>query len=373
MRLSLIGPVFPYRGGMAHFTTLLVRRLIDAGNIIQVISFKKQFPSFLYPGKSDKDYSPGREKVNADYLLSPTNPLSWYKTLRVLLKFNPQEVIFTWWTTLWGPAFTFLAKRLKHHGVLITIFNHNTLPHEVYFFDKYLAKRTLNQADRFILMTEREKTRLLDLLPGAQNIDIAPLPILNVFKPTALSREEVRLQLNLPSKAPVILYFGFVRQYKGLRVLVDALKLVNDKECKAHLVIVGEFWEDKAPYLEQIQTLGLVDKVHIYDRYIPDGEVANFFSAADLFVAPYIDGHQSAALKTALDFGLPVVVTNVVTDQIIEALPERCKVVAAGNVAALADGILEQISVPKQNIQQIAELSEASWAPMLEVFAKGVK
>jgi glycosyltransferase involved in cell wall biosynthesis len=164
----------------------------------------------------------------------------------------------------------------------------------------------LQQADRYIVMTEKEKGRLLALLPEARKIDIAPLPIYHAFKHLHRYQEQpCGSRWVCPDDQPVILYFGIVRPYKGLGVLIDAVKVIAEGGREAQLLIVGEFWEDQTPYRDQIRNLGLTNRVHLYDRYIPDDEVAGFFAAADLFVAPYIDGTQSAALKTALGFGLP--------------------------------------------------------------------
>jgi glycosyltransferase involved in cell wall biosynthesis len=370
VKISLIGPVFPFRGGIAHFTTLLAKKLIEAEHEVQVISFKQQYPAWLYPGKSDKDYSPGREKVPADYLLTPLNPLTWRKTVKEMIAFEPQLVILPWWVTFWGPTFRFIITRLKRHGIPVTVLIHNTVPHEARFLDRFLARRTLKAADRYIVMTDKEKGRLLALLPEAGKIDMAPLPIYHAFKPTQLSREALRQQMNLSDDQPVLLYFGIVRPYKGLGVLIDALKLIAEGGVEAHLLIVGEFWEDQAPYMDQIQNLGLSGRVHLYARYIPDDEVAGFFEVADVFVAPYIGGTQSAALKTALGFGLPVVVTDVITDAMIDVLPERCRVVKAGDAERLAEGIMEWIEVPRQTEDQIEEMVEQSWETMLRVVGR---
>jgi glycosyltransferase involved in cell wall biosynthesis len=364
LKISLLGPVTPYRGGIAHFTTLLAKKLIEAGHEVQVVSFKKQYPAWLYPGESDKDLSPDREKVDADYLLTPLNPLSWYRALKTITTFQPEQVIFPWWVTFWGPAFCFLITRLKRWDIPSLILIHNTMPHEARLLDRWLARRTLEKADRYIVMTEKEKGRLLNLLPEVGKIDIAPLPIYHAFKPTRLSREALRQQMNLPDNQVVILYFGIVRPYKGLGVLIDALKVIADQGIAAHLLIVGEFWEDKGKYLSQIQSLGLTNCVHVYDRYIPDDEVAGFFEAADLFVAPYIDGTQSAALKTALGFGLPVVVTDVITDEVIQNLPERCKVVPSGDAEGLAKGIMEWVGVERQSEDEVNLMAAYSWERM---------
>jgi glycosyltransferase involved in cell wall biosynthesis len=358
--------VYPYRGGIAHFTTLLAKKLIEAGHELLVVSFKKQYPAWLYPGKSDKDHSPGREKVDAKYLLTPLNPLSWRRTVKALVDFQPQQVIVPWWVTIWGPAFRFIITRLKRHGTIVTVLIHNTMPHEARPLDRWLARRTLETADRYIVMTEKEKGRLLSLLPEAKHIQVAPLPIFHTFKPTPLTRQEARLNLDLPLDQPILLYFGFVRPYKGLGVLIDALKLITDQGITAHLLVVGEFWEDKSSYLSQIQTLGLEQQVQIHDAYIPDDEIAPFFKAADLFVAPYIDGTQSAALKTALGFGLPVVVTDVITDEMIQHLPDRCKMVPAGDAAALAAGISEQMRAATLDKDKIEHLIDQSWNSMLK-------
>ena len=367
MKISLIGPVYPYRGGIAHFTTLLAKKLIDAGHEVQMVSFKKQYPAWLFPGKSDKDYSPGREQVPATYLLNPLNPFTWRKTVREIVAFEPQQVIVPWWVTFWGPAFRFIITGLKRQGIAVTVLIHNTIPHEARCLDRFLARRTLREADHYIVMTEKEKGRLLALMPEVCDIHLAPLPIFHVFKPTGLSKSQVREQLNLPSDQKILLYFGFVRPYKGLGVLIDALKIIIGRGVEAQLLIVGEFWEGKSGYLDQIQNLGLSNRVQIFDAYVPDNGVAFFFEAADLFVAPYIGGTQSAALKTALGFGLPVVVTEVIRDEMIDALPARCKVVPAKDASALAEGILEWISIPGQTKDQIGEVVEQSWEAIIEV------
>jgi glycosyltransferase involved in cell wall biosynthesis len=365
MKISIIGPVAPYRGGIAHFTTLLAKKLVEAGHEVQVISFKKQYPAWLYPGESDKDYSPGRETVEAVYLLTPLNPVSWWKTIRAVVAFQPEQVILPWWVTFWGPAVRHIITRLKRHGMAVTVLIHNTMPHEARFFDRQLAKQALQGGDRFIVMTQKEKERLLSILPDIDNILLATLPIYHSFKKTRKKKIDIRKQLGLPGDKPIILFFGFIRPYKGLGVLINALKILVDQEFQTHLLVVGEFWEDKNKYLSQIQTLGLKNCVHIFDSYIPDDEVAAFFMASDVFVAPYIDGTQSAALKTALGFGLPVVATDVVSDEMINSLHRQCKIVPTSDSSALADGIKEQLCEPILNNKSIENLVNHSWEAML--------
>ena len=202
MRICIIGPVFPYRGGIAHFTTLLAKKLTEAGHDVLVISFKRQYPALLYPGKSDKDTSLNRLKVPAEYLLTPINPFTWFKTITAILKFNPEKVIFQWWVTIWGPAFKIIMNAFRRSGIKTTTLIHNTTPHEGNFFGQMISRWTLKTANHYIVMTEKEKQRLQRLIPSAVNIDIVPLPIFKVFKATILSKGELRHQLKLPLNKP---------------------------------------------------------------------------------------------------------------------------------------------------------------------------
>lgn len=370
MRISLVGPVTPYRGGIAHFTTLLAGKLIESGHDVQVVSFKQQYPGWLYPGESDKDFSPGREKVEAEYSLSPLNPFTWGRTIRKITVFQPDEVVIDWWVTFWGPAFHHISKRLKRKGFQIKFIIHNTMPHEARSLDRFLARRTLENGDRFIVMTEKEKDRLVSLLPEVETVDIAPLPIYCSFKKPALSKFALKEQLGLPEDKSILLFFGFVRPYKGLDVLIKAVKMLVDEGIPVHLLVAGEFWNGKKETAALIASLGLEGYIHIHDTYTPDDEVAAFFEVSNLFVAPYVGGTQSAALKSALGFGLPAVLTDAIVDRMVAALPDRCRVVPAGDAAALAAGIREQLDKPRLNAVQAEELTKNSWQEMVEVVGK---
>lgn len=372
MKISLIGPVTPYRGGIAHFTTFLANQLIESGHDVQVISFKKQYPAWLYPGKSDKDYSPGREKVEAAFLLNPLKPWTWWKTVKAIKAFHPDEIIIPWWVTFWGPAFRNISKRLSREGFHITYLIHNTIPHDACWFDKWLARRTLEQADRFIVMTEKEKQRLMDLLPTAKVIEVASLPVFAPFPPSGLTKEKVRENLHLPAGSPILLFFGFVRPYKGLNVLIEALKILHTKGTPAHLLVVGEFWNDKQRYIDQIAESGLTDFVHIEDQYVPDDEVSIYFEAADLYVAPYINGTQSASLKSALGNGLPSVVTEAAADSLVRSLSEPCRIVPANDAQSLAEGIAAQLDHPRLESGQINDLIHKSWTEIMDVIQNGL-
>jgi glycosyltransferase involved in cell wall biosynthesis len=275
-------------------------------------------------------------------------------------------VVLPWWVTFWGPAFTHIIAGLKRSQILVTMLIHNTMPHEARFWDQFLAKRTLRGADRYIMMTRKEKARLESLLPGVQNIQIAPLPIYHAFKAHQGSRDEIRRSLGLPDCAPVILFFGFVRPYKGLDILIEAFSILIQRIKSAQLLIVGEFWHDKNYYLSMIKRLRLQGHVHIHDKYIPDDSVAPYFKAADVFAAPYVGGTQSAALKTALGFGLPSVATEIIEDNFLRTIPERCQIVPTGNPQSLAEALESQLQKPIQPSTEIQNLVDRSWQEMLQ-------
>lgn len=343
---------------------------MEEGHDVQVISFKKQYPAWLYPGKSDKDTSPGRIKVPAEFTLIPYNPLTWIKTLSVIRKFNPEKVILQWWVTIWGPAFGFIIKKLKGTKAKTSLIIYDVTPHERHFLDKKISQASLKNADQFITLTEKGKYQLLRLIPRAENVTTVPLPIFKIVDPTSMNKEEIRKQLNLPSDKPVLLFFGFIRPYKGLSVLLNSLEIIISQGQEVHLVIAGEFWENPKKYESQIISKGLTNYVHVFNRYIPDSEVGKFFKAADLFVAPHTIGTQSGVLKAALGFGLPAVATNVITDELIKIIPERCLIAPAGDAIALAECIKAGLQIPVENDNEITLRFKKAWKPMLSTLGE---
>lgn len=373
MKITLVGPVYPYRGGIAHFTSMLARKLIDAGHDVQMISFKNQYPMWLYPGKSDKDYSEGRETIDANYLLTPFNPLSWKKTVDAIRHFKPQKVIIPWWISFWGPAFHHIISRLKKNGIPSIILIHNTLPHEAKAYDRFLARWTLQEAENFIVMTQKEKFRLIGLLPhiehASNKIDVVPHPIYRVFKPTGTDKNTLRSKFGLPAEQPVILFFGFVRPYKGLDDLLEAHKILITRGHQIRLIIAGEFWEKIEKYEQKIDALGLSNFVKIFNEYIPDDEAAQYFEMSDIFVAPYTGGTQSGVLKAALGFGLPVVLTDVIIDEVTDHFPGLCKIVPSQSPMMLADGIEEHLNSPVLSNEEIEAVFSQTWEKMVKAIS----
>ncbi len=222
---------------------------------------------------------------------------------------------------------------------------HNVLPHEQHFFDPWLAKLALSKGNVFLAQTEREKQKLLKLLPRSEVV-VSNLPTYTFLTNQQISKEEARNKIGIPLKRPLILFFGIVRAYKGLKYLIDSMDLMKRENLKNQpfLLVAGEIWEDKSLFQEQIERLDLKDCVRLDDRYVPDEEAAIIFSAADMLVAPYIDGTQSAAVGLALGFGLPLVVTEIVAGGIAAEKKQNIQVVKAGDADAISQAIQKTIS-----------------------------
>lgn len=312
MKVAIVGPVYPYRGGIAHFTTQLVENLKQEAHDVFVYSFKRQYPAWLYPGKTDKDTSQKVKAVEAEFLLDPLNPFSWFLTGQRAASKSPDIVVIMWWTTFWALPVAVYSGMLRKKGIKVVFIIHNVLPHEAKPWDPFLSKLALRNGRAFLTMTEKETGRLRKILPNAK-IAATPHPVYNIFESGGITKTEAREILNLPPDEKVILFFGIIRPYKGLRHLLHALALLRGKR-DFHLVIAGEFWEPETEYVSLIHEMGIEDLVHLYGRYIPNEEVSTFFSAADIFVAPYKNGTQSGAVKVALGFNLPTVVTQCILD-----------------------------------------------------------
>lgn len=364
MRLTIIGPVYPFRGGIAHHTTLLAEAFFETNHQVMLISFKRQYPAWIYPGQTDNDPSLQPLRVDAEYWMDPIYPWTWVNTAKKIIQFKPQAVIIPWWTTFWAPAFYCLGWLLKRREIPVIFLVHNVIPHETHWWDAWLTRQVFKLGKAFLVQTSREKEHLITLVDQAL-ITVSPHPIYSMFNPGSLPQEEARLKLGLLPKTKVLLFFGIVRPYKGLAQLIEALALLRDRDQDVHLLIAGEFWGDKTEYLDQIQRLGLSSKVSIYDSYIPNEEVGIFFSVADLFIAPYVGGTQSGAVKLALGFGLPAIISDCIVDDILIE-EDRVRIVPAGNTHELAAAIEEVLRNSSSRSSISSTMLHKSWFELVK-------
>jgi glycosyltransferase involved in cell wall biosynthesis len=307
MKYVLIGPTYPYRGGISHYTTLLYQHL-SAAHEVKLYSFKKQYPAFLFPGRTDKDPSRFPLRADCEYLLDPSNPLTWLETFRRIKEEQPDALILQWWVPYWALTFASVAFGVqKFTPTRVLFICHNVMPHEGSIIDRLSAELALGQGHHFIVHSQRDLMDLKRLLPDAEARKTA-LPLYDAFPSEVMESALAKKSLGLDG--PVILFFGFIRQYKGLDYLIRAMPKVL-RSVQVKLLIVGEFWEDKESYLKAIEELGLQGNIKVIDRYVPNEEVGLYFSAADVVVLPYVDATQSAIVSLAYTFDTPVITTNV--------------------------------------------------------------
>ncbi len=337
MKIVVVGPTYPYRGGIAHHTTLLVRHLREKHSV-EFISFKSQYPSWLFPGRSDRDPSQEPLWEPCQYLLSPLNPLSWLDTARRIRLEEPELLIIPWWVPFWAPAWTVLSRvaRIGKKTKIVYIC-HNVLPHERKWWDQPLARMALSSGDNFIVHSQQDANQLNVLLSQPKYL-VTPLPAHRPLEQHLPDQAASRRDFGLDAQQPVLLFFGFVRPYKGLDVLLDAMFTVQ-KDLPSHLLVVGEMWGNEQVYRQRVDNLGLAQVVTIENRYVPNEELGRYFAAADVVVLPYRSATQSGVVQLAFGFGKPVITTQV--GGLAEAVIDNVNglVVPPGNPDALAEAI----------------------------------
>ncbi len=340
MKISLIGPVYPYRGGIAHHTAMLASALERHNHQVQTISFKRQYPGWLYPGVSDKDPSQQAFHTPAEFILDPFYPWTWSQAATRAIAFQADVVVTQWWTTFWGLPFTYVNTRLSRAGIKTIYLIHNVMPHEQRPWDRWLAKLALSAGNEFIIQTQSEAERLSKLINN-KNIHYCAHPPYFGLKTKSIAQEDAKKELNLPQEHKIFLFFGIIRPYKGLQVLIDAFHELQKTDTNTHLLIAGEFWENKSTYLNKIRQLGLNNKVTLIDEYVPNEKLPVIFAAADCLVAPYIGGTQSGVAGLGIAFGLPMIITEQIAAGISEENLKHIKVVPPQDIQAFARAMNE--------------------------------
>lgn len=307
-KIVIIGPVYPYKGGIAHYTALMFRALAGIHDVT-LVSYSMQYPKFLFK-REQRDYKNKTFKIDeAVYWINTANPFSCMKAARRINKMNPDVVMIQWWHPYFAPCYDIMMRFLKKK-IRKIIVCHNVFPHERFVMDRQLTKLVLGKGDAFIVHSELDKNDLLEIKPNAV-FKKTFIPTYNAFKLNNITKGNAREMLDLPEDEKVLLFFGFVREYKGLKWLIKAMPLIIKRLSNVKLLIVGDFGTDKDVYLSLMEECGITNAIEVYDGYIPDGEVEKYFAACDLVVCPYESATQSAIVQTAYGFEKPVVATNV--------------------------------------------------------------
>ncbi|HOC23716.1 MAG TPA: glycosyltransferase [bacterium] len=339
MKIVLVGTSFPMRGGIAHYVALLYKKLLDMGHEVEIISFKRQYPDLLFPGKTQQDNSQQTIELPSRPLIDSINPLSWIRTFLYIHRTKPELVVYKYWMPFFAPCYgtIVLLTRLFTRTKSLYI-GDNIVPHEqIPVVDWLLTKWALWKVDYFIVQSQTVENDLLKIKPQARFRQV-PHPVYEIFS-SSYTRETARARLTLGEEEKVLLFFGYVRAYKGLHYLIAALPELL-REMEVRLLVAGEFYEDEEKYRLQIRELGLEQAILLKTDYIPNEEVGLYFTAADVVVLPYVSATQSGIIQIAYNFDKPVITTDVGgLPEVIE--PGRTGfVVPAEDSHALAQAIL---------------------------------
>jgi glycosyltransferase involved in cell wall biosynthesis len=334
VKFCVIGPTYPYRGGLAHYTTFLVHHLRCKHEVV-FYSYRRQYPRLIFPGNTAPDPSQRALQEHCERTVDTINPLTWWQTARAIVAQRPDVLILQWWTPFWLPLLLVIASAARKASIPILYLCHQFIEPDSGIWEWYLARLALRMSDALIVVSQREYALASQAFPD-KLIRLGHHPVYDGFPSQGLSRADARRQLGIDEKVPLALFFGFVRRYKGLRYLIEALAQVSSP---VHLLIAGEFWEEEKDYHKLIRRYDLQKRVTVHNRYIPNEEIEVYFTAADVLVLPYLSGSQSGVSMLAWHYGLPIIATN------IGGLPETIiqertgLIVPPADVSALAQAI----------------------------------
>jgi D-inositol-3-phosphate glycosyltransferase len=332
-RLSVLGALPPYRGGIAHFTTTTALGLRARGYEVQPLTFTRQYPGLLFPGKSQFAQD-SEEPVETTRCLDSIGPWSWWRTASLVRDFAPQAILFNHWMPFFAPAYGTVARRIDARATRRICLAHNAIPHERRLGDNALSRYFFRACDGFITLSaevERDLRQLGITAPVRQ----VEHPIYDIFG-EAVPKPDARQRLDLDPNRPTLLFFGYVRPYKGLDVLIEALAEARLRRPELQLLVVGEFYEGEQRTRDRIVELKLQDHIRLVAEYVPDDEVRYWFSASDVVVQPYLSATQSGVAQIAFQFERPMILTDV--GGLAEIVPheEAGFVVPPGDASALA-------------------------------------
>ncbi len=310
--IVLLGPTYPYRGGNALFMTFLYEALEDKHRI-EFINFKMMYPALLFPGTTPYDVSEEHfQKVPSQRLMHSLNPISWWQTARTINRLDPDIIAFDWYQPFFGPMFYgigfFLNRRMKQRVFFIT---ENVISHESRWIDKFLTRLGLRWAKAFLTLSKKVEEDIQSLAKG-RPVFRSELPIYGWY--TRSSDQQLpsaRSEFDLGQEEKVLLFFGYIRHYKGLDILMEALAILLRMDPTYRLLVAGESYEDETQYVELIDKLGIKDQVRFRNEFIPNEKVSRYFEACDVVVLPYRSATQSGILNMAYGFEKPVVITDV--------------------------------------------------------------
>lgn len=338
MKIIVIGTAYPYKGGLASFNERLALELQHQGHDVEIVTFTLQYPAFLFPGKSQYATEAGPERLKITRKIHALNPLNWLKVGHQIRKKRPDLILIKYWLPLMGPAFGQILRKAKRndHSRIISILD-NVIPHEHRPGDKAFTRYFLKPVDGFVSMS-RQVLNDLRLFDKQKPAILSPHPVYDNYG-DAIDKTEARQKLQLPADGKLLLFFGYIRKYKGLDLLIEAMADERIEAAGIKLMVAGEYYGDEVFYNDLIKQFSVQNRLYLFTDFIPNQEVKYYFSAADCVVQPYRSATQSGISQIAYHFEKPMIVTRV------GGLPEIVKDGETGlvvNISAkeIADAIL---------------------------------
>ena len=311
MKIIILGTAYPFRGGLATFNERLARQLQAEGHEVEVITFTLQYPSFLFPGKTQYSSEQAPADLHITQQVHSCNPFNWWKVGNKIRRMQPDLLISCYWMAFFAPCYGIIQRIAKRNGKTRCIgLVHNMIPHEPNLLDKLLAPFYVRHTDGFVALSESVVKDIDSLDKQTKPKASYPHPIYDHYG-AQMEKNEACQALDLDPEKQYMLFFGLVRAYKGLDLLLDAFGKVKDQLPNLQLIIAGEFYEDEEKYRAQLYFNKLNDRVIIHNDFIADADLCKYFGAADLIVQPYKSATQSGVTQVAFHFEKPMLVTNV--------------------------------------------------------------
>ena len=368
MKIIIVGTAYPYRGGLAAYNERLAREYIAQGHDVEIYTFKLQYPAFLFPGKTQLSEEPMPTDIVCKRAIHSISPLNWLKVGAELRRKKADKIIFCYWMAFMAPCFGTIARIARKSGAKCIALVHNMIPHEPTILDKLFPKYFVDAMDGFVTMAESVREDVKHFDKASKPIAVSPHPIYDHYGPE-INKNEAAEKLELAADVNYILFFGFIRQYKGLDLLLEAFADERLRKLNVQLIVAGEFYENPQPYLKSLYRLKIEDFVELRSSFIPDNEVANYFSIADIVAQPYRSATQSGVSQIAYHFEKPMLVTDV--GGLAEIVPhQKVGYVTDVNVTQIADALVDFFENKRaaefiENIK--VEKKKYAWSKMTEV------
>ena len=367
MRVIIIGPAHPLRGGLASYNERLAKQFIDEGNEVTIYTFSLQYPSFIFPGTTQYSTESKPSNLTINVCINSINPFNWIKVGNNLKNEKPDLVIVRYWLPFMGPCLGFILRQIKKNKqTKIVCIADNIIPHEKRFGDKAFTKYFVQPVDAFITMSDKVMTDL-KLFAPTKPTQLVEHPLYDNFG-EKVSKEEARLKLGIKNEELILLFFGFIRKYKGLDLLLNAMKIIKNSKFNiqnSKLLIAGEFYEDRKAYDEQIEKLDLQESLILHTDFIPDSKVKYYLCAADVVVQPYKNATQSGVTPLAYHFEKPMIVTNV--GGLPSLVPNnKVGLIAEPNAESIAEKIIDYFTKGEAYFlpHLIEEKKKFTWSKM---------